>query len=852
MKIRSFTVLPTTPAKLKPLLGLANNLWFSWNWDARQLFAKLDVNAWKKTGKNPLRTLCDVSQKKLEEASQNRQYVAELEAVYTSFKKYLSSKTWFEDQHGKREKERPLVAYFSAEYGMHESLPIYSGGLGVLSGDHLKSASDLGIPLVAIGLLYRQGYFRQGLDANGIQQEMYPENDWFSIPAVQVKDEKGHSIIVSIDLAGEEVFFQVWQVDVGRLHLYLLDTNLPINSPSNRDITKRLYDSDRDMRIRQEILLGIGGIRALKALKIEPSVFHINEGHSAFLVLERLVHLMHEQALKYDEAKEIVWSTNVFTTHTPVPEGNERFNPDLVKKYLHSYAATLKMTWNEFLALGREFPENEDEEFCMTILGLNFSSMSNGVSKLHGKISRQMWQKLYPQIPPSEIPIGHVTNGVHTLTWISKWLEGLFIRYMQTSYNRETADFSFWKTVSEIPASELWHTHLERKKGLIKFVREQIAIQRQKRGASLSEINKAEEILDPYALTIGFARRFAPYKRGDLIFRDVERLINIVTSADRPVQLIIAGKAHPADTLGKSIIKKIFDTCNRPDLYRRIVFIEDYDLNVARFLVQGVDVWLNTPRRPMEASGTSGMKAAMNGVLNLSILDGWWDEAFDGTNGWAIGHGESYQNHQYQDEVEANLLYRIIENEVVPLYYDRDEQNIPLKWMEMVKRSIQSCGEEFNAHNMLMKYLQQYYLRGEQLYHILTQNKYSEAKHLSKWRKELHANWEHIKIIDVGIKSKEVVYSGEEVEISAQIKLGVVAPDDVIVEVYYGLLSGEKEIENPQRIRMYMEYSEADFTVFTAKIICNYGGRYGHVVRILPGHPHLAVEFIPELIKWEE
>ncbi|MBF0206088.1 MAG: alpha-glucan family phosphorylase [Oligoflexia bacterium] len=851
MKIHSFTVLPTTPQKLKPLLDIANNLWFSWNWDARQLFAKLDVKAWKNAGKNPLRTICDVSQQKLEEAARNKQYVAELEAVYSSFKKYLASKTWFDDQYGKRDKEQPLVAYFSAEYGLHESLPIYSGGLGVLSGDHLKSASDLGIPLIAIGIFYRQGYFRQSLDANGMQQEHYPENDWFTMPATQIKNNEGHPLILSMDIGGEEIFYQIWLVKVGRLDLYLLDTNLPMNSPSNKDITKRLYDSDRDMRIRQEIILGIGGIKALRALNIHPSVFHINEGHSAFLVLERLVHLMEEEKLDYNEAKEVVWATNLFTTHTPVPEGNERFHPNLVKKYLYNYAAQLKMTWNDFLALGRENRDNEDEEFCMTILGLNFSSMANGVSKLHGSISRQMWCNLYADIPVEEIPLGHVTNGVHTLTWISKWLEGLFIRYMQTAYVREIADFTFWKVVEEIPPAELWYAHLERKKGLIKFIREQVAIQRLKRGATASEVNKAEEILDPYALTIGFARRFAPYKRGDLIFRDVERLIKILTNEERPVQLVIAGKAHPADTSGKSIIKKIFDICNRPDLCRRIVFIEDYDLNVARYLVQGVDVWLNTPRRPMEASGTSGMKAAMNGILNISILDGWWDEAFDGNNGWAIGHGETYNNHSYQDEVEANLLYRLIENEVAPLYYERDEQNIPTRWVSMVKESIHICGENFNAHNMLTKYLQQYYTKGEQLHQILRENNYAWARQLANWRKNLKANWKEIKIVDVTIKSKETIHSGDELIVSAQINLGVITPTDVIVEVFYGLLNPHNKIEEPHRIKMQVDRTEGGITIFNTKISCNYGGRYGYLVRILPGHPHLAVEFIPELIKWE-
>ncbi|MBF0359611.1 MAG: alpha-glucan family phosphorylase [Oligoflexia bacterium] len=852
MKIRSFTVLPTTPQKLKPLLEMANNLWFSWNWDARQLFAKLDYKAWRNADKNPLRTLCDVSQQKLEEAAQNKQYIAEVDAVYSSFKKYLSARTWYEENYGKRDKNNPLVAYFSSEYGLHESLPIYSGGLGILSGDHLKSASDLGIPLVAVGLLYRQGYFRQGLDVSGVQQEYYPENDWLSIPARQEKDIHGRPIILSMDMGEDEVFFQVWTVDVGRISLYLLDTNLPMNDPKHRDITKRLYDSDRDTRIRQEILLGIGGVKALKALNITPSIFHINEGHSAFLILERMSQLINDHSLSFAEAKEVVWSSNIFTTHTPVPEGNERFHPELMKKYLLLYAGEFKLTWTEFLGLGRENPEDSDEEYCMTVLGLNFSSMANGVSKLHGHVSRKMWSKLYPEIPVEEIPIGHVTNGVHTKTWISKGMEGLFVRYLQTAYEKERADHSIWKVIEEIPNAEIWYTHFERKKGLIKFVRERLALHRRKKGASVSEIGRAEEVLDPKILTIGFARRFAPYKRGDLLFRDIERLMKLVNHPERPLQIIIAGKAHPADSLGKSIIKKIYETSSRPEFSKRVVLLEDYDIDVARYLVQGVDVWLNTPRRPLEASGTSGMKAAMNGALNLSIMDGWWDEGFDGTNGWAIGNGEVYNDSIYQDEMESRLLYRILENEVIPLYYDRDDQNVPVAWMNMVKKSIQSCGEMFNAHNMLTNYLTKYYLKGDALIKSLTENKYEETRHLASWRTKLENTWSDIEIVRIETSSKDVVFAGEAVTVRAYIKLCGINPDDVMVEVYYGSLGFQSELKYPRRIRMEREGIDGEVSVFKTMISCNYGGRYGYYVRILPGHKNLATEFIPNLIKWEK
>lgn len=868
MKVHSFTVMPTTPPKLRPLLELANNMWFSWNWDARQVFAKLDYELWLKAGKNPLKFLCEVSQETLERFAQDDQYVAELEAVYSSFKKYLSSKTWFENQFGKR--ENPIVAYFSCEFGLHESLPVYSGGLGILAGDHLKSASDLGIPLVAIGLLYRQGYFRQGLNADGLQQEYYPENDWFTIPVQLQKDLSGRPITVSMNLGTDEIFFQVWLVRVGRVSLYLLDTNIPQNQPHHREITKRLYDADRDMRIRQEVLLGVGGVKMLKALNFSPSVYHINEGHSAFLILERLKDLMEIHHLTFEEAKEVVWCSNIFTTHTPVPAGNERFNSELIKKYLAPYAHHFSMTWNEFLGMGREFPHVEsvevdgkdggegkktffrpEEEFCMTILGLNFSSFSNGVSKLHGDVSRHMWKNLYPEIPLNEIPIKHITNGVHSKTWLSKGMEGLFVRYMQSAYVREISDFTFWKEVDLIPDAELWRTKEDLRVQMIKFLRVRLINQLKRRGASAGEIGRLQDVLDPRALTIGFARRFAPYKRAYLLFKDANRLAKLLSDKDRPVQIVFAGKAHPADGHGKEIIREIFQKAIHPDFTRKILFIEDYDMDVARNLVQGVDIWLNTPRRPLEASGTSGMKAALNGAINLSVLDGWWDEAFNSKNGWAIGHGEVYDNWSQQDDIEANLLYRLLECEVVPTFYNRDAQNVPQNWVKMMKKSIKSCGENYNAHRMVNNYTQQYYLKGERLFHTLSEGNFQEAKNLASWRRKLARCWEQIHILKVESSTEENIYAGDLMSVTAQIHLGEISSEDVIVEIYYGTLNSEGEILDPKRLKMQKDHHQENATLFKAQIPCQHGGRYGYQVRVLPGHPNLAVEFIPKLIKWE-
>lgn len=852
MKIQSFTVLPNTPEKLNPLKELAMNLWYSWNWGALQVFKKIDQECWHECGKNPLRMLCEISQEKLIEASENDDYIDELDTVYAEFKRYLAGKNWYEGEFG--EEHKKSIAYFSMEYALHESLPIYSGGLGVLAGDHLKSASDLGVPLVAIGFLYRQGYFRQGLDAEGMQQEFYPENNWFNMPVKLQKKDNGDPIKLNINLNGEQVYYQIWKVDVGRIPLYLLDTNLPENIPKNQDITKRLYDADRDMRLRQEILIGIGGVRALKELGHFPSTYHINEGHSAFLILERLKELIKDKHLTFEEAKEIVWATNIFTTHTPVPAGNEHFDPDLMKKYLEKFVThNLKITWQQFLKLGHYKQGEANQKFCLTILALNFSGYCNGVSKLHGKVSRNMWQELYPKMICNEIPIRHITNGVHSMSWLSKSLERLLVRTMETSYVKEIADFTIWKIVDQVSNQALWDTHNERKNALINYVRRKMTLQLRRRGANASEINKVKDILSPDILTIGFARRFAPYKRGSLLFKDVERLRKIITNQERPVQFIFAGKAHPADEAGKAIIKEIFDTSSHLELKNNIVFLEDYDLDMARYLVQGVDVWLNTPRRPLEASGTSGMKAAINGGLNLSILDGWWDEAFNESNGWAIGHGETYDNHEHQDTVESKLLYRLIENEVSPLYYDRNEKNLPLGWIEMMKNSIKNCGEQFNAHRMVCDYINKYYIKAKKLSVILLKDDCQETKRLAKLHKKLHKNWHDIEIISISSPPKDVINSGKEVSITAKIKLNKILPEEIIVEAFHGPLQlNDHKIIDPQTSVMRPVETNEDLTIFQCDLPCTRGGHYGYTIRILPNNKNLAVNFIPGLIKWNE
>ena len=850
MNYHSFTVLPKTPEKLTPLLYLAKNMWYAWNWDVRNLFTKLDSVLWEQCGKNPIKMLCEISQETLAHAAENENFVKELDAVYFALRNYLESKTWYEEEYGAT--EGPQIAYFSCEYGIHESLPIYSGGLGILSGDHLKSASDMGIPLVAVGLFYSQGYFRQGLDARGYQLQFYPENEWFYMPVELVKDDHNLPRMFQIQIAESTVYYQIWKVAVGRVSLYLLDCNVEQNNQEARDITKRLYDADRDVRIRQEILLGMGGINALEELGIRPKVYHLNEGHSAFLVIERMRKLIHQQHLSWEEAHEFISATTLFTTHTPVPAGNERFAVDLIKKYFARYVQqNFHISWKEFLGFGRMNPDDDNEEYCMTVVALKFASFANGVAKLHGKVSRDMWKDLYKGIPLHEVPIGHVTNGVHTRTWLSQAMERLYARYTTTSYVKEVADFSIWKVVDEIPDGELWQAHLQRKKNLIDYARERVRFQLRRRQACASELNKVNELLDPTALTIGFARRFAPYKRGTLLFKDLDRLAKIISNAKMPVQFIFAGKAHPADENGKALIKKIFEFTNTPEFKNRVVLLEDYDMDMGKALVKGVDVWLNTPLRPLEASGTSGMKVGMNGGLNLSILDGWWDEGYNGLNGWAIGSGEMAKNSAEQDEIDARILYDLIEKEVAPLYYKRDEMNHPVSWIKMMKNAIKTVGENFNAHRMLKDYVNQYYSKAEKFYDALSTDNYRELRDLAKWKTKMSNIWEQVQIVNFrGPGVKDQVFAGGSIPVEADIRIGEFGTENLVVEVYYGALDTDGHIKNSLRKRMQVKSRNGDLVTYETQIPCFNGGRYSYTVRVLPGHKNLAAEFIPKMIKW--
>ncbi len=848
MKVRQFHVVPRLPQLLRPLEILAKNLWFSWNWEAVRLFLRLDPITWEKAYQNPVAMLGMLPPETFEEAANDDSFVAELERVYENFSKYLSAPTWFQEAFPDDQKLQ--VAYFSMEYGLDEGLPIYSGGLGILSGDHLKSSSDLGIPLVGVGLLYQKGYLRQVLNLDGWQQEVYPDNDWYSMPVTLERDAAGNPVKVFVDLLGQPVYAQVWRVQVGRTPLYLLDTNLPENPPEHRHITDQLYGGDRDMRIRQEIVLGVGGVRALAALGLRPTVYHMNEGHSAFLALERIRNLVTRYGFSYKEARELVWATNVFTTHTPVPAGNEHFDPDLVRKYLEPMAREIGLSWEEFLALGQEIP-GSSPTYCMTVLALRLSAFCNGVSKLHGQVSRNMWKNIWPGLPEPEIPIGSITNGIHTRSWISHDLANLFDRYLGPKFVEEPADQRIWERVDLIPDGELWRTHEIRKERLIGFVRRRLRDYFRRQGASLRAIQEAEEVLNPEVLTIGFARRFAAYKRADLIFKDPERLIKILTDPDRPAQIIFAGKAHPQDTQGKEIIRKIIRYARDPRLRNHVVFVEDYDIAVARYLVQGVDVWLNNPRRPLEASGTSGMKAAANGALNVSVLDGWWDEAYRPEVGWAIGSGEVYDNPEEQDYVESQLLYNLLENEIIPLYYERDKSDLPRGWIKMMKASIKSLAGYFNTHRMVREYTERFYLDAHRTGEKLSQDNGAPAKQLATWRDKVAAAWPQVRIQADG-EVPEEIHTGDGFPVKAYVTLGNLTPDDLTVQVVIGPLDSDFNIVEPHTQDMEFVEQKDGTATYATEVQCTHSGRVGYAVRVLPHHDNLVHPYTPPLVTWEQ
>lgn len=850
MQVRKFTILPRVPERLSGFDRLSRNLWWTWNSDAIGLIRRLDDDLFSTTGHNPVKMLGVIDQARLDELCEDSGFLSHMDRVVESFDKYMSAKTWFQEVHGDVGSFR--IAYFSAEFGIHESLPIYSGGLGILAGDHLKSASDLGIPLVGMGLLYQQGYFRQYLNVDGWQQERYPENDFYTMACELKRDAAGKPIIIKVEFPGRQVAAQIWCIQVGRIPLYLLDTNIEQNTAEDRQITAQLYGGDQDMRVRQELMLGVGGLRAIRALGIDPVVCHMNEGHSAFLAIERVMTAMEQMKIDFETAREIVSAGCVFTTHTPVEAGNDMFPPWMVENYLAPYYQRMKIDKDEFLALGRQHPEDKSEPFCMTVLAIKLANHANGVSKLHGRVSRRMWRKIWPELPENDVPIRSITNGIHIKSVLCSEMSQLFDRYLGPQWGERPADHSIWQRVEVIPDSELWRTHERRRERLVAFCRHRLRQQLRARGAPASEVLLADEVLDPDALTIGFARRFATYKRGTLAFRDLNRLISIVNKPGRPVQFLFAGKAHPRDHGGKELIAQIIHFARNESLRRRVVFIEDYDMNVARYLVQGVDIWLNNPRRPLEASGTSGMKGPPNGIINMSILDGWWCEGFTTDNGWAIGGGEEYTDLNYQDEVESRAFYDLLEKEAVPLFYDRGADGIPRGWVARMKRSMMTVCPVFNTNRMVQEYAERFYLPAADRYLELTGQGARAGFELATWLGKLRSEWSSIKVESVSIQGNDHIEVGQALKVIAKVQLGGLKPQDVSVELYHGSLDAMGNINGAQTALMNDQGVDGREGVhdFVGQIPCRASGQHGYAVRVLPRHPLLPRPFEPTLIRW--
>jgi starch phosphorylase len=850
-RIRAFKVVPSLPEPLRPLLDIARNLWWSWHPDAVELFMRIDRKLWHKTGHNPVRVLGSCPQQRLEELARDESYLSAIRRVQDALAEHMNRQGWFKKAHGANA-ENACIAYFSAEFGISEALPVYSGGLGILAGDHLKSASELGVPLVGIGLLYRNGYFQQYLNADGWQQEFYPELDFTNLPIRPLHNDKGNQIIVSVDLPGRALRIAVWEAKVGKTRLFLLDTNLPENQPEDRGITAQLYGGDMEMRIRQEIVLGIGGMRALVAAGVKPTVFHMNEGHAAFLALEHIRVLIEQNNISFDDARAAAAGSHLFTTHTPVPAGIDRFPPEMIQRYFHDYHASLRLDMEGLLALGRENVFNQNEFFSMAVLAIRTSDYSNGVSALHGKVSRDMWNNIWPSTPAEEVPIGHVTNGVHARSWLSSDHIWLFDRYLSMRWQTHPEDQSVWSGIDNIPDEEVWRIHERRRQKLVNWIRRTQKIQLENRGASTAEIRTADDLFDPSVLTIGFARRFATYKRANLLFRDAQRLIKILTDAKRPVQIVIAGKAHPADTQGKELIRQIIHFARDAGASRRVVFIENYNIAVARYLVQGCDIWLNTPRRGMEASGTSGMKAALNGVLNCSILDGWWDEAWQKDVGWAIGHGETYANYDYQDQVESQSLYDLLEKQIVPMFYERDATGLPRMWIKWMKDCMRFMAPVYNTNRMVRNYVEQYYLPAHDRGIRLVADNLKISKNLAAYVNHLRQQWGHVRVENIDAEINKPIGVRQPLDLTATIRLGGLGPEDVKVQAYYGQLDPEGRIVDGVPLNLKHVQSLGDGRHrYTGQLTVHNSGRHGFAVRIIPGHPELATPCIPGLVAWD-
>ena len=845
------TVNPQLPKRIEKLSEISNNLWWSWNTEFLRLFKTIDNDLWETCEKNPVKFLKQVSQERLEAVSKNVEFLKEYDKLARQFEDYMNSKnTWFANNYP--ENKNDLIAYFSAEYGLDRTIPIYSGGLGILSGDHLKSASDLGIPLVAVGLLYKNGYFHQKINGYGDQETEYTNIELSNLPINPVKDKNGEDLIIYVKFPKRRLYLKVWQINVGRIKLYLLDSDIEKNNPEDRDVTLRLYGGDQEMRIRQEIVLGMGGTNLLtRALGLNPTIYHMNEGHSAFLILELMKNIIKEKQVSFDVARDIASSKTVFTTHTPVPAGNDIFPLDLVDKYFKDFWPRLGLDREEFLRLGMKPSQILEPGFNMGILALKVAGKKNGVSKLHGAVSRELFGDVWPDIAANESPITYVTNGIHTCSWLSPKLKELYNKYLMPYWQDNIHEDKVWEKINNIPDKTLWETHQDRKEKLLKLVKDNTTQRLRRSGYSYEEINEITSKLNPNALTIGFARRFATYKRATLIFKDLERITQILNNSEKPVQLIFAGKAHPADKEGQDLIKRIHEISMMPQFKGKIFLLENYNIAMSQYLVSGVDVWLNNPRRPMEASGTSGQKASVNGVVNFSVLDGWWAEGYNQENGWTIGTNAEYNSYEEQDIADSQSMYRTLEDKIIPTYYNKNEEGISPKWIRIMKNSIISTGGKYSTARMLVDYTNNLYMPLCNLTKKYYKNVDTVAEY-NLWKKNLYINWKDIKITQTNNLDNITIDAGNNIEVKCEVELPNVDLDNITVECYYGKILDNGIVENVSIIPMKLTEKDGESKKYeyTTKIELKTGGNYGYTFRVMPRHEMLLDAENLNLVKW--
>lgn len=838
---RIVSVTPELPEMINRLRDIAYDFWFSWNPAGIEFFRSINSELWREVEHNPVKFLMRVRKEDLERAAQDEDYLILYKRVFDLYDRYMSQDTWFAQKYPEHKED--IIAYFSAEFGLHESHPIYSGGLGLLAGDHCKSASDLGLPFIGVGLLYKQGYFHQRINSAGKQEAEYPHLNFYELPITPVNNPDGSQLDVTVQLQGRTVFVQVWKVKVGRITVYLLDTDTSKNAPQDRILTGQLYGGDREYRISQEIVLGVGGVRALRAMRINPSAWHINEGHAAFLIVERIRELM-RYMVSFETAREVVRASTIFTTHTPVPAGHDLFTEELITKFFNVMVNEMGISMKSLKDLAWDVAR---DSFNMTLLALRHAYLSNGVSKLHGKVAREMFQSEYRGLHPEEIPVFSVTNGVHVETWMAVELKELFARYIGKKWFEQITEREMWEKVDQIPDQELWRVHRLLKERLISFARVNLKQQRRRNREPVQSILEIDEYLDPDILTIGFARRFATYKRANLLFRTPERLERLLNNNERPVRFVFAGKAHPADTLGQELIKKIYEFSLKPGFRGRILLLENYDIHLARHMVHGVDVWLNTPRRPMEASGTSGLKASLNGLINVSTLDGWWPEAYDGKNGFVVGSDSPYLSDEIQDQDDCFSLYSVLEEKVIPMYYRREDGVSP-EWVRMMKETIKTIAPVFNTGRMVAEYTDRFYIPAINRGKMFSANENYLANHAGNFKKLILDYWDQVSFVSVESSGRTKMLAGEEIKISAVVNLGLIYTRSVILEIVYGK-AVEGELKNINVVPMALEGEIADNIYRYKGSLTLPQGSYGYTVRVRPDSRDFPHTELP-LVTW--